>query len=654
MAECTSIESLLNTLINKVNALSAPNNNDYVTRTEFNAEVSRLKSRQDSLDGLLQSLRAYVDTLAALVSNLSGLVNSLKGVTDELRNALAQLLALLLQKIAELLGLINNGNLEARISALEGRVNQLEQEYMSGINSVKGAALAAISEGRTFSIQAIGQEKEFAIKEIEQKLAIAFFVGTGAIVLAQTTAIATIGATGATAATLLTGTASAATAAIGSASTAIATTASQGATTIAVEGTKATAALSAAATTATAAIATETATATAAIGTATTVATTAITTQSAAATVATNLLRIAAVAVINELLNRAIDKILNTEPKTVTIREPYPVTTIERVNIPQPFQVTQTNTITKVEVIEKPFPIVQRDTITNVQIVEVPKPYPVTQIERVVIPQVITQTNTQIERVSVPQLVTQTNTVTKIQTVTVPQIVVQTNTKTEVKTVDKQIVVTNTRPMTCQELKQCEETATATIKTFKECKDGKPVFESKTITVPKADKASIESISNKLADIEAQKCDESEAIALIPEWWQTRTGQRPQLVVRFQNINSDGSIGKSAWSLAIPHYIRDKNYKPLFPNYRRGDIQGILVLSDNSKVIINCINITEAKRVLAVIKQFIDPKYLNDSYEKYGERKGTAFNQVNVKAVSAKYFPDGQKNTTAEWSIRLG
>jgi hypothetical protein len=50
-----------------------------------------------------------------------------------------------------------------------------------------------------------------------------------------------------------------------------------------------------------------------------------------------------------------------------------------------------------------------------------------------------------------------------------------------------------------------------------------------------------------------------EPIAVIPEWWQVRAFQRPQLVIQYAELLGDNKLGRSRWSVTIPHYNKPQN-----------------------------------------------------------------------------------------------
>jgi hypothetical protein len=191
------------------------------------------------------------------------------------------------------------------------------------------------------------------------------------------------------------------------------------------------------------------------------------------------------------------------------------------------------------------------------------------------------------------------------------------------------------------------------VKVFDKCDEkGIPVHKMQSISVLDGTQSDAVLRYEKMFEIEGdQKCNL--AIAAVPEWWQVRTGQRPQLVILYAEVSKDGKLTSSRWSLNLPHYNKPKSYKPAFPTYEKGSFEGILRLSDNSPVIVNCKNSTECKRVLNALKQFIPQKLTKGSVMKIGERFGADYKQVRVKAVSIKFFAEGQKDMKPTWIMDL-
>ncbi|WP_017652141.1 hypothetical protein [Fortiea contorta] len=69
-------------------------------------------------------------------------------------------------------------------------------------------------------------------------------------------------------------------------------------------------------------------------------------------------------------------------------------------------------------------------------------------------------------------------------------------------------------------------------------------------------------------------------------------------------------IGRSRWTLILPHYRYGSQHQPKFPDYEKGDYRGIQVLNDNSKIIVWCKTETECSRVINALKQYVDPDRL--------------------------------------------
>ncbi|MBE9215687.1 hypothetical protein IQ247_23980 [Plectonema cf. radiosum LEGE 06105] len=138
----------------------------------------------------------------------------------------------------------------------------------------------------------------------------------------------------------------------------------------------------------------------------------------------------------------------------------------------------------------------------------------------------------------------------------------------------------------------------------------------------------------------------------VPEWWQARVFQRPQLVIQYAE-ETNGKLGRSRWSVSLPHYNKQKTFKPDFPKYKKGNTEGVLVLTDNSKIIINASSKSEVIRVINSLKNFVDAKFLKGIQPpRIGERN-KVYKSANVVPVRCSYFPKGQQDVAPEWSIKL-
>ncbi|MBE9056350.1 alanine-zipper protein [Sphaerospermopsis sp. LEGE 08334] len=147
------------------------------------------------------------------------------------------------------------------------------------------------------------------------------------------------------------------------------------------------------------------------------------------------------------------------------------------------------------------------------------------------------------------------------------------------------------------------------------------------------------------------KCPEPYAV--VPEWWQVRSFQKPQLSIIYREVLPDGKYGRGVWTLTIPHYNKDKNYKLSLPEYEKGDYEGIKVLNDNSKIIVNAKNETVCLQVINAILAHVPRELKSGTQEpKIGKRKGV-YKKCKVKPVRCHFFVDGQKDLVPTWSKSL-
>ncbi|MBD2692638.1 collagen-like triple helix repeat-containing protein [Anabaena catenula] len=141
--------------------------------------------------------------------------------------------------------------------------------------------------------------------------------------------------------------------------------------------------------------------------------------------------------------------------------------------------------------------------------------------------------------------------------------------------------------------------------------------------------------------------------AVVPEWWQVRNFQKPQLVVQFAEVLPDGKLGKSRWTSTIPHYNKDKNYKLSIPDYEKGDYEGIKELADNSKIIVNGSNEATCLQVINNLLSHVPEKFtIGTKPPKIGKREGV-YKKCKVRAVRCHYFATGQQDLVPTWSKSL-
>jgi hypothetical protein len=199
----------------------------------------------------------------------------------------------------------------------------------------------------------------------------------------------------------------------------------------------------------------------------------------------------------------------------------------------------------------------------------------------------------------------------------------------------------------------CCDFATIAVKVFKSCgSDGKtPDSDTLSVTCLKSEESRIAQQFEQFYQIRAAQCDKCEANLVLPEYWQTRTGQRPQLVILYREIMPDGEFGAGYYPLHLAHYNKPEGYKPAIPSYAKGNIMGIYTFADNSKLIVNAKSITEAKRVIRSLLQWTDPQQAGEL--KLGEHGGKRYQEIRVKAVRIDFYPNGQRNSSPQWSKKL-
>jgi hypothetical protein len=199
-----------------------------------------------------------------------------------------------------------------------------------------------------------------------------------------------------------------------------------------------------------------------------------------------------------------------------------------------------------------------------------------------------------------------------------------------------------------------------TYSAFKGCNkdNGEPEFEDKKITVPTNQKDSIKETLESMAKIQAQECKKQSGEIAIPEAWAVRVGaDRPQLVVTYAEIYGTGKLGKSRWSLTIPHYSKPEKAKVQAPKYRRGSWRGTLTLTDGSIIVVNAASSTECKKTLNRLKILVPNEYRTRNGKaiqpKILDNPDTTIRECNVVPVMAKFFKTGQRDLTPTWATSL-
>jgi collagen type III alpha len=149
------------------------------------------------------------------------------------------------------------------------------------------------------------------------------------------------------------------------------------------------------------------------------------------------------------------------------------------------------------------------------------------------------------------------------------------------------------------------------------------------------------------------KNKEFEAYLSVPDYWQTRSPQKPQLAIQYAENLGSGKVGRSRWTLLLPHYRYGEAHKPNFLDYEKGNYRGIQVLRDNSKIIVWCKTEFECLRVINALKQYVDPDFLKGIKPPETTNSHKDYKEVPVTPTLCQFFPNGQKDAVPLWSKKL-
>ncbi|MEH1962189.1 MAG: hypothetical protein V7L05_20415, partial [Nostoc sp.] len=189
------------------------------------------------------------------------------------------------------------------------------------------------------------------------------------------------------------------------------------------------------------------------------------------------------------------------------------------------------------------------------------------------------------------------------------------------------------------------------VKVFKNCIEEKPQFELIEIGAIKGTENEIILQFNQLANIEGLQCKKIESIAGVPEWWQIRPeGHRPQVILQFGELLQNDKVGPPGYPITVPHPQAESRWlqSPIV-SYIKGNCEGILTLSDNSKLIVNCRDKEECLRVISALKPWIVPSYLSGATSKIGDRNGQPIEIREMRPKQAKYFSQGLRSLNPDW-----
>ena len=186
----------------------------------------------------------------------------------------------------------------------------------------------------------------------------------------------------------------------------------------------------------------------------------------------------------------------------------------------------------------------------------------------------------------------------------------------------------------------------------------KKYFRDAFVSVPAGSSYAWTLCLNNQADLLAQACDREvgDCIAAVPDWWQVRLGSdRPQLMVAYAARFPDGTWDKAKYMISVPHWNKSKLLTAVdnFPTYRKGQYQGVMVLPDNSKLIVNAYTSEEATAAIDKFALGIPPTMVSSAVTKVASRRGRDLLSIIVYPRSVRYFATGQMDLNPTWSKKF-
>lgn len=135
-----------------------------------------------------------------------------------------------------------------------------------------------------------------------------------------------------------------------------------------------------------------------------------------------------------------------------------------------------------------------------------------------------------------------------------------------------------------------------------------------------------------------------EAVASIVEHWQIKPeAERPFCAFLFGELDvQTGKIGSGKWQVSVPHANfaaitdLDNNF-----GIRKGDIQFLYTMSDNSKIIFYCHDRSEGEDFLDQLLTYVPAQLKSGAYLKVGDYKGPPFKDVVVKLRRVDWYERG-------------
>ncbi len=192
---------------------------------------------------------------------------------------------------------------------------------------------------------------------------------------------------------------------------------------------------------------------------------------------------------------------------------------------------------------------------------------------------------------------------------------------------------------------------------FTKCDDETPQYSKGTMVVPFGMRSFCETMLNDLAKLRGQQCSEKTAIATVPDSWTIKAEfDRPQTVIVYRKVSTDGTLGKDYYPLTIPHstYTTKPTTKPKFRNHEKGNWQGLLKLKDGSAIIVYSKTKVEAQAQIDEMLLKVKDEKKTGKKPTFTEHPPGTFAEFTAKAWKLDHYPNGlQPDVSPAWSIRL-
>ncbi|MCC5629086.1 hypothetical protein LC613_13780 [Nostoc sphaeroides CHAB 2801] len=165
----------------------------------------------------------------------------------------------------------------------------------------------------------------------------------------------------------------------------------------------------------------------------------------------------------------------------------------------------------------------------------------------------------------------------------------------------------------------------------------------------------VNNINTTVINIDEKECecpDSEECVLTLPERYQIPVdGHIPQLILVFREVFENDTWGERMYPMTIPHpkSTTPPENRPL-SDYQKGSWELMLTLKDNTKVFINALSMAECQRMIDQIKPLVADVFLENSFQKIGQRQGQQLLEVKVRIFKVDYYAKGTKNAKPSWS----